>query len=363
MTAADKKFMFDRVFSEDEKEIPFSEIPEDEHGVREPYDYSPPEEGAIAEPENEVEEAPEEPPAPTFSEEELAQARDDSFAAGKEEAAREAAESLEAQLAKALDNIADNLVSLQQDSHNAQDASTGEAVVIAGAIVRKLLPAADPELAAGEILHVVETAMGRLYEEPTVSVRVNDSLIDLIGEKIRDASQRKGYSGTLTVSGDPSLPVSDCRLEWGAGGVERDLGAMWAEVEDIIARNTGVHLDDVIAQEAPSLPEEPATESLSESDQNQTDVPSAPLPEPEAGEQTEPAADLEAATTAPDEQATETSVESAADDELEKALADLNLSIDMESDTQNDANSSDQETPTDAEQSDPDDKPIGGNNG
>lgn len=257
MAAEVKKFLFDRVFSDDAKETPFSQVRAEEERAHDAAVAAISEMLVPEQPEEEPAE-PEAPPPPTFSEEDLAAARDKAFAEGKAEGAAEAKSSSEAATAKAVEQTARQLEALRAENAAAREAATAESVAIAAAIVRKLLPAADPDIAAREILTVVEEAMGRIYEEPTVVVRVSESLVPALADPIRDAAARAGYPGALTVAPDPAMAVGDCRIEWGIGGVERDLGALWAEVDEIIARNTGVDIANMPSPPAPPPMAEPA---------------------------------------------------------------------------------------------------------
>lgn len=374
MSTAEKKFLFDTVFSDDEKEIPFSEIEKAaEEAMREAERKAEMVDAGPAEPE--IEEEPEEPEPPTFSEEELAQARDEAFAAGKAEAAREAAAAMETVAAQALEVIAAKMDALREDVRDAREGRAGEGLAVAAAIVRKMLPAADPDLAGAEILQVVDTAMARIYEEPRVVIRVNDGLVEALEDKIRNIAERDGYPGALTVAPDPDLPVSDCRIEWGAGGVERDLGALWTEVEDIIHRNTGIDIADIPNSASEPLDaraddETAATEPPAPAEAESEPEPK-PLVEPEAGPDGDsasvadiaPREEAEAPTVAEEQQEADAAPDDTA---LDAAFNELEQDIASGENTASPApvpEQADEVQVDDDETGDTPNKPLGGNNG
>lgn len=291
MSANVTKFLFDREF-DDEPEAPFTGNPDDASDS----------EGAVPEglPSSEVEvilepPEPEEPPAPTFSEEEMAQAKTDAAARGREEAAREAAESTETAAAATLDGLMGKFDALIQAHRSVMENATGEAIAVAGAIARKLLPTTDTEIAMAEILHTIEQAMNRLYEEPAVVIRIAESLHDMLEPRLLDIVKQCAYPGAVTVVADPNLPVEDCRVEWGNGGVERDLSALWADVETIIARNTGLHIDELemapaLEQETPE-PAENAVTPLQDAAETVNETQAVPTPAPAATDVTDEGTD------------------------------------------------------------------------
>jgi flagellar assembly protein FliH len=216
-----RKFLFDRSFDVEPKQI--------DAAPAEMEALPPPAEEAVA-----VEEAE---PVPTFSEEELEQARAEAFAAGREEGLRDAMGQAERRVADALDMIGIRLAHLMDGLEAANRAATASAVAVAAGIARKLLPELARHGAAEEVVAVVGEAMERVIEEPRIVVRVDAENHPVLEERLAKLAEIKGYEGRLLVVAEASLALGDCRIEWSNGGAERDMAALWNEIDRVIERN------------------------------------------------------------------------------------------------------------------------------
>lgn len=214
-----RKFLFDRSFDAEPKQI----------------DVAPEEASALPPPvEEDVEEVE---PAPSFSEEELQQACSEAFAAGKEEGLRDAMGQAERRIADALDMVGIRMTHLLEGLAEANQAAAASAVAVAAGITRKLLPEMARRGAVQEVSAVVGEAMERVIEEPRIVVRVDSQNHPVLDERLTALARAKGYEGRLVVVADAGLPAGDCRIEWGNGGAERDIAALWSEIDAVIERN------------------------------------------------------------------------------------------------------------------------------
>ncbi len=76
-----------------------------------------------------------------------------------------------------------------------------------------------------------------MHAEPRVVVRLHDSLLDPLRERLEPVTAAAGYDGRIVLLADPGLAVGDCRVEWADGGIERDSERLWREVEAALARH------------------------------------------------------------------------------------------------------------------------------
>lgn len=196
-------------------------------------DGAPPAEGED-EGEPPVEEVP-----PTFSEEDLAIAREQGFAAGKQEGIREAADAIERQIAETLDRIGERLPELFAAQRDAAETLQQDGTAVVRALARKALPAMAERNALDEIEHLAALVLERLRTEPRVVFRINDGLSDAVRERLAAVAEARGYAGSIDVIADPDIAPSDCRIEWTQGGAERRVDAILDDMERIIARNAG----------------------------------------------------------------------------------------------------------------------------
>lgn len=193
-------------------------------------------EAAAAEPEPAVPEEPEPPPPPTFSEEELAIARDAAFAEGMEAGRAEAMETLEQAIASALTAITGHMDALFRRQEEANDANARNAARVAMAVLHKILPAACEKHAFDEVAKVVEEVVGHILDEPRIIVRLAAALVDPVKERLEAVALAHGFEGRVVVQADPRLAAGDCRVEWTDGGAERDQARLMQEIEAAVAR-------------------------------------------------------------------------------------------------------------------------------
>ncbi len=189
-----------------------------------------------AEVEPEAPEEPEPPPPPTFTEEELAIARDSAYAEGRDSGRAEAMETLEQATAAALTAITGHMDALFRRQEEANDANARNAVRVAMAVLRKILPAACEKHAFDEVAKVIEEVVGHILDEPRIIVRLAAALVDPVRDRLEAVAQAHGFEGRVVVQADPRLAAGDCRVEWTDGGAERDQARLMQEIEAVVAR-------------------------------------------------------------------------------------------------------------------------------
>lgn len=229
--------------------------------------------GAAAE---DAPEVTEEPEAPTYSEEELENAKADAHQRGLDEAAQQYAASLEQEMLQLVRAISANLTELSaiQERENAE--RTREAVAVAKAICDKLIPDLVEKNGAGEVERAVREAVRDLNETPRIVVNVAPNLAEILAERLHGVVAGAGYDGRIEIIEDPSLEAGDCIMAWGDGGSERRLSDLWKKVSAVVDDGIGeaakafekAQADAVRDAEVPDLPPAGVTDA--------PDVPDAP---------------------------------------------------------------------------------------
>jgi len=191
---------------------------------------------AKVEPEPEPEPEPEVPPPPTFSEEELAAARQAGFADGQSAGYQQAMQSVEAKIASGIDAVGLFLPDLLSQRDRLGLALANDAARLAHALVRRALPELNRRYGPFEIETVVSQAMQTAMDQPRIHIRVAPDIAERITAPVQGAAETAGYAGRVTVVGDPALGPADVKLEWGDGGVERMAEQVWGNLTAIVAR-------------------------------------------------------------------------------------------------------------------------------
>ncbi len=193
---------------------------------------------APGEPPEEIEEPEEEAP-PTFTQDDLDAMRAEGYEAGKKDALAETAEATQAHTLMAVKAVEDALAKLFAVQSEKNDAMSKDAMAAAIAITRKVFPDLNRRNALGEVEGMVKEVLGRVIEEPRLTLRVNAGLRGSFEERIGPLTQAAGYGGKVVFATDSDVALGDCKIEWGNGGAERNLSEILNEIDRIIERNLG----------------------------------------------------------------------------------------------------------------------------
>jgi flagellar assembly protein FliH len=178
---------------------------------------------------------------PAYTSQDMQRARADGIALGRAEAIAEyeIERERERRLQNTLDAVAESFAELLAKSTQAAEEAGRDALVIAGAVARKLLPRLYRERACSEIEGFVESILARIQDEPTVTVRMSPSLVAELAPGIEAAMAAGGRERRLRVAGDAAVAEGDCRIEWSGGGIIRDQTLLWREIDALMAEYVG----------------------------------------------------------------------------------------------------------------------------
>jgi len=220
-------------------------------------DFDAPEEPEVPEAVEEEEE-PEEV-IPTFSEEEVEQARAEGFEAGKEEGRREAADATEQKLLETIEAACTKIGDIYNTQNEANREIGREMISVAAAIAKKMFPDLNARNALGEVERVVQETLKAVTEEPRIQIMVNPELREPLTERLGTMTHRAGFEGKVFVNPDPSMALGDCRIEWSNGAAVRDGEELWQMIEEIIEHNlhgpAEIEDEDTTTAEAERNPE------------------------------------------------------------------------------------------------------------
>ena len=233
--------------------------------------------------EDEKEEEPEEV-VPTFSEEEVNAARDEGFAAGKEEGIREAAEATERDILAVMGQLGEKFSDLFKAKETADAAILDSAISVAVGITRKIFPALNDKNALGEVERMVVKTLEHLLDEPFVTLYLNSGLLAPFEERLEALKTQAGFKGEVKVTAGEDIASGDCRIEWSGGGARRDSAELWRKIDEIVERNLSGEPEE--AEAAPEAPEpETAAPAPSVSSDGDIEAEAAPeAPETETAE-------------------------------------------------------------------------------
>ncbi|MDV7339009.1 FliH/SctL family protein [Terasakiella sp. A23] len=206
----------------------------------------------------EAEEEFEEPPAPTFSEEEVMAAQQTAFDEGKTAGLQEANAQFEHLIANALTQISQSIPQAFQQHSQAQEDHEAHALAVARAVTKKIIPAYAEKHGVDEIINVVSRCLEPLRAEPRIIVKVHESLRDEVHEKLVKIADEVGFDGRVVVMPHDDLVPGDCRVEWSEGGAERNSEELWQQIDEIIERNLTQGANQGETPQAETTPDAPA---------------------------------------------------------------------------------------------------------
>ncbi len=186
-----------------------------------------------------AERAEEAPPAPTFSEEDLAVAGAEGFARGRETGIEETLAGIENALAQTLAVIGEQLTAMSAVHTEAWATCQRHAVALSASITRKMVPELVRDAALETIQQRIADALPRLIEEPRVVIRVADEILDPLRDRIEKIAANAGFVGQCILLSEAEFDGPDCRIEWADGGAEFDSKRLWQEVDDAVERYFG----------------------------------------------------------------------------------------------------------------------------
>lgn len=173
---------------------------------------------------------------PAYSKEDLDRARAEGVALGRAEALAECnIERETGRLRQAtLDAIAGRLGELLANAAEASEHAARDAVAVAAVIARKLLPRLYRERACSELEELITRVLAGIGDQPKATVRIAPALVDELAPLIEASIAARSHDQRLTILGDPAIQEGDCRIDWPGGGVIRDEGLLWHEIDALL---------------------------------------------------------------------------------------------------------------------------------
>ena len=226
---------------------------------------------------------------PTFSEEELEQARAEGFEAGKEEGRREAADATEQKLLETIEAACAKLSDIYNTQTEANRDIAREMISVSTAISKKMFPDLNARNALGEVERVVQETLKAVTEEPRIQIMVNPDLREPLTERLGTMTHRAGFEGKVFVNPDPSMALGDCRIEWSNGAAVRDGEELWEMIDKIIEHNLHGPVDidpendleaaaDADRSKAPSISENAEADNAAPEQETSEQAPVTPAP-------------------------------------------------------------------------------------
>jgi len=170
----------------------------------------------------------------SLSQKKMEELRATIFAEGQEAGRTEILDGLQQSCENLLQNIftaAQNLTARQDEQVALMHKETAK---LAYAIIEKLAPAMVEKTPLTEIEVLVEKCLKNSPLEPRLVIRVDDIILPTLQGKLEEMQAASGYQGQVILISEAMAHISDCRVEWTNGGVERDFTSLLSTIENTV---------------------------------------------------------------------------------------------------------------------------------
>lgn len=213
------------------EEIESEQIPEEELKVETAQEIVP-------EPEPETEPEPEIiEDIITFTEEEVAEkenkARTEGYEAGYQQAK---SEQLEEQN-RLLSEINNRLMMLSADMSAQTKDVDNQVVALSRDVIHKLVPVLAKSQAEKLVKTFLEKNFAQFKNENKLAFYFHPQALSFVQEEIARLANIHDYEGKISLHKDETMQLSDCRVEWENGGVERNSTQMLNKADKIFEAN------------------------------------------------------------------------------------------------------------------------------
>ena len=131
-----------------------------------------------------------------------------------------------------------NILTAAQNLANRQDEQISlmnkEAAKLAFTIIEKLAPALVEKTPLSEIELLVEQCLRSSPLEPRLVIRVDETILPGLQDRLDNMKHAQGFAGQVVLISSPMAHISDCRVEWANGGVDRDFDSLMATVKNTV---------------------------------------------------------------------------------------------------------------------------------
>jgi len=184
-----------------------------------------------------IEEPPAEPPAPTFSEEELEAAKASAHAQGVQEGIAQERQSREEKVQNLLSQITENFSSLFAAERYREKEYEEEAVQLAAALLAQLSPVFIEKQGKENLIFILKKTLHQFEDKGEIAISVHPDSTQEIDALFAQSWGDNGSYPRYKIMADNTLETGDCRMEWVNGGFIR---SSQATAEAITAQVTAL---------------------------------------------------------------------------------------------------------------------------
>lgn len=171
---------------------------------------------------------------PTYTEKEYLQTKEKAYQEGLEEGQRRALNNQENHIANALDRMIERLDTLISRQIAYEALQQKETVHLAFSMIKKIMPQFIEKNGRDEIERILNNVLKNHIKVNELVVYTHSEMMRPVSMRMEEILKEHDFDTRLTFKTDDSLELSDCRAEWGEGGIARIVPSLWSEIENQI---------------------------------------------------------------------------------------------------------------------------------
>ncbi len=172
--------------------------------------------------------------APSFSAEEVAEARAEGVAEGRAAGLAEGRSGSEARIAAALETIATRLGEARREAAATAEGAAAALAAATLALVAGALPRAAAAHALAGSAELAETLLARLSGVERIAIRLPPELARALAPRLEQAAAAADFAGRLDVIPTDGMVAGEMRISWPGGEARREPAALATAAGDVL---------------------------------------------------------------------------------------------------------------------------------
>lgn len=172
--------------------------------------------------------------APSFSAEELAEARAEGMSEGRAAGFAEARAGIEARLAAALETIAIRLGEASREAAATAELATGALAATTLDLLARALPRAAAAHALAGCAELAESLLAKLSGVERIAIRLPPELARALASRLEAAAAAADFTGRLDVIPTDGMVTGEMRISWPGGEARRDPAQLAKAAGDVL---------------------------------------------------------------------------------------------------------------------------------
>ncbi len=173
---------------------------------------------------------PDTPPPPTFSIEDMEDAKREAFNNGYKNGVDTTNAENDSKILDIMQLITAKLAILEDKQQSVNEANSALLAQITGKILTKLMPSYVNNNGGDEIVFFLQTCISHIVDNDKIIIHVANDVRDNLEYKLSQICENAGFEGRIIIIGKDNMGSSDINIDWQNGNAERDWDKIWDKI-------------------------------------------------------------------------------------------------------------------------------------